>query len=118
MASPAVPERFMTARACLALPLAALLALAAAPPPPDPDAPAFREALARAGVQADTPSLLAFFRRRTPSGAEQARLAALVRRLGDEDFDTREQATRDLGDAGRAALPYLRAALADPDREV
>jgi hypothetical protein len=37
----------------------------------------------------------------------------LVRRLGSEDFETREAASKALNDLGEAALPALRAALAD-----
>jgi formylglycine-generating enzyme required for sulfatase activity len=49
---------------------------------------------------------------------EAARIAALVKQLGDEDFDIREKAQRDLEKAGEAALPALRKAEALPDLEV
>src|SRR5207245_208294 len=49
--------------------------------------------------------------------AERGRLADTVRRLGDDDFDTREKAAAELVRAGRKALPFLKPALRDDDRE-
>src|SRR5262245_17070049 len=74
--------------------------------------------LKAAGLASDGPALLRFFRQRTPTEAELARLAAEVRRLGADSFQERERATRQLRAAGRSALPLLRAAVNDPDPEV
>jgi hypothetical protein len=74
--------------------------------------------LREAGVSSDGPGLLDFFRRRTPSNEDLDRLRAAIRRLGDESFHVREQASRDLAAAGRASLPFLRPALEDADAEV
>src|SRR5262249_46223025 len=71
-----------------------------------------------AGLPTDGPGLLDFFRKRTLSNADQEKLQTLVRQLGDDTFRAREQATRELVKIGRAALPFLRPALTDPDAEV
>jgi HEAT repeat protein len=84
----------------------------------DPDLADAEKTLQEQKVAADGPSLLAFFRARTLSAADRARLADTVRRLGDESFAVREQASRALERAGRAALPFLRPARKDPDLEV
>ncbi|MHC4947032.1 MAG: hypothetical protein ACYTG1_02050 [Planctomycetota bacterium] len=51
-------------------------------------------------------------------GPARARVAELVRQLGDERFAVREAATEELWSLARYAEPALRAALADPDAEV
>src|SRR5712692_2542632 len=71
-----------------------------------------------AGLKTDGPALLDFFRKRTLSEADTAKLADTVRRLGDSSFAVREKATTDLITAGRNALPFLRPALKDPDLEI
>jgi HEAT repeat protein len=95
----------------------ALRALAAEPEP-DADLADAEKSLRDAGLSTDGPALLKFFRGRSPSEAEQARLAATVRQLGDESFTAREKASRNLVRAGRASLPFLRPALEDPDAEI
>src|SRR5262249_17975399 len=65
----------------------------------------------------DGPGLLAFLKSRTPSPDDQDRLARTVKQLGDDNFDVREKASEDLLAAGRAAIPFLRAAQSDPDLE-
>lgn len=85
----------------------------------DPEAVAADEAALRAaGLASDGPALLEFFRQRTLSAADRARLADTVRRLGDVSFRLREKASADLVAAGHAALPFLRLALQDPDLEI
>jgi HEAT repeat protein len=71
-----------------------------------------------AGVPTDGSSLLAFFKARTLTDAEFARLQESTRQLGDDDFHVREKATADLRAAGRAVLPFLRTALRDADPEI
>jgi hypothetical protein len=97
-----------------------LLLLAAAPPclPPDEDVRIAEQTLREAGVGLDGRSLLRFFRARTLSAGETERLARLTQDLGDDSFDIRERATRQLIAAGRAAATFLRAAQRDPDLEV
>jgi hypothetical protein len=89
-----------------------------ADPEADPDVVQAERTLHEAGVATDGPGLLAYLRARTLSPEEQDRLGSLVRRLGDGDFEVREQASRDLVRAGRAALPHLRLAVNDADLEV
>jgi hypothetical protein len=74
--------------------------------------------LKSAGLAIDGPGLLEIIRQRTPSETERERLANLVRQLGDPLFIAREQASTDLRTAARAALPFLRPALHDPDPEI
>lgn len=74
--------------------------------------------LKNAGIAADGAGLLDFFRKRTVSEADQARLAQTVRRLGENAFAEREKASRELIAAGRLAVPYLKQALKDADLEV
>jgi HEAT repeat protein len=77
------------------------------------------EALLRAaGVPADGPALLDFFRSRTLDGTDGAQIKALVRQLGDDAFTVREQASRKLVAIGPRAREVLRAALSDPDPEI
>jgi hypothetical protein len=77
--------------------------------------PVDEQILKQAGVGTDDMSLLNFFRQRTPNDAE---IRALVRKLGDDDFQTREKASRELTNLGPPAIPYLREALKTGDPEV
>jgi hypothetical protein len=74
--------------------------------------------LRAAQIPDDGAGLLTYFRRRTLSSAERARLADLVKRLGDEDFAEREKAVAGLVAAGPTVRPLLLPALRDPDLEV
>jgi hypothetical protein len=85
---------------------------------PDPEVAYAERALKEDGLPTDGASLLAFFRMRTLSTADQERLTRAVHHLGDEKFAVREQASRDLILAGRGALPFLRTGLTDPDPEI
>ena len=71
-----------------------------------------------AGLPTDGPALLKYFRDRTPTEANRARLAELVRQLGHRSFQVREKATRQLMSAGEMALPFLKPALKDADVEI
>src|SRR5262249_56994311 len=70
------------------------------------------------GLRTDAACLLGFFRQRTLSDADQARLAAKVRFLGDRSFQVREKTTQELIAAGRLAVPFLRPAVHDVDLEI
>src|SRR5262249_33138620 len=63
-------------------------------------------------------SLLQEFRTRTLSGAQLAHVRELIRRLGDESFPVREQASAQLAKLGKSGAALLRAALDSPDAEV
>jgi hypothetical protein len=71
-----------------------------------------------AGIGSDGPALLAYLKAQTPTETDRARLAAAAQRLGHRSFTVREKALRTLTGAGRPALPYLKAALANRDLEV
>ena len=53
----------------------------------------------------------------TPAAAAAPDIGALIRQLADDNFHTREQATRKIWDLGEAALPALREAVASADPE-
>src|ERR1700683_5800503 len=73
----------------------------------DEDLKAAEKILADAKVQADGPSLLAFFRQRTLSEPDRKKLAGIVLKLGDDEFDLRLKAFRELQAAGGSARPFL-----------
>jgi HEAT repeat protein len=74
--------------------------------------------LRQAKVPGDGPALLAFFRQRTLTPTNQARLADLIKKLGHDDFATRLKAHRELLAAGPSALDLLRHAEKNPDPEI
>jgi HEAT repeat protein len=105
----------------LVLPLAVGLLAAdepAKPAEPDPELVYAERVLKDANVTADGPGLLAFFKARTLRPADQQRLVAAVKKLGDDNFEVRERATAELVAAGRLAFAYLRPALKSTDPEV
>ncbi len=88
--------------------------------PAEPDAELLyaEKVLKEANVSPDGPGLLAFFRARTLTQAEQDRLAGAINNLGDDSFEVREKASADLTAAGRLALAYLKPALEAKDIEI
>ncbi len=74
--------------------------------------------LAQNMVPTDGPGLLAFVRRLVPDEKSETRLKKLVKQLGDDDFDAREEASRLLVAAGAPARPFLQEALKETDAEV
>jgi len=84
----------------------------------DPEVGFAEQTLKGAGVATDGAGLLDFFKTRTLSPADQERLAGTIRLLGDDSFEVREQASKTLSAAGRPAVPFLKAALDDADREI
>ena len=85
---------------------------------PDPQVTYDEATLRSKGIATDGPGLLAYFKARTLSAADLDRLAATVRNLGDNDFETREKASHDLIAAGRPAFQFLKSALNDSDLEI
>jgi hypothetical protein len=75
------------------------------------------QVLKNAGIATDGAALLEYFRRRTPSGAEQAALKQRASQLGSSVHGLRVKATDDLIRAGRAALPWLREVAKKSDAE-
>jgi HEAT repeat protein len=105
-----------------ARPLAVALLLAAtvarAEPPAAPDTADDEKLLAEAGIKTDGPALVGYLRGRVPEEVSAEKLAAMVRQLGDDDFDVREKASAGLRALGVRALPALRRAAASEDAEV
>ena len=66
-----------------------------------------RQLLKDAGQAADGPALLEFFRQRTIDDTPRRRLAVLIQQLGDDDFETREKASREIVALGPVAQPAL-----------
>jgi hypothetical protein len=77
-------------------------------------------AVRAAGLKADDPAgLVGYFRKRTLSDADLARIRAVIRRMGDERFEERLKASEEAETFGVAAIGPLRAAAqSDPDPEV
>jgi len=59
-------------------------------------------------IKTDGPGLLAFFRKRSLTEAEQQRLQTSIRQLGSEAFKARAQASNDIALIGPPALPFLK----------
>jgi hypothetical protein len=101
----------------LLLLFAALPAVRAADP--DPIQVADERILKEAKLGTDGPALLAYFRARIPAEAIKESVEALIKQLGDDDFQTRETATEALIALGGQAAPLLRlAAKESPDADV
>lgn len=71
-----------------------------------------------AGLKGEGPDLLEYFRQRTLKAPDPKTIAALVKQLGDEDFDTREKAFTTLVGMGASALAGIKEGENDPDLEV
>jgi hypothetical protein len=73
--------------------------------------------LQQAGLAADGPGLLAYFRQQT-TGANPQQIQDLIGQLGDPSFRARERASERLVALRARALPYLRRAAGASDAEV
>src|SRR5689334_13580279 len=71
-----------------------------------------------AGVKTDGPGLVEFFRKQTVSEEQRREVGKLIKQLGDDDFEVRENATRKLTALGHAAAPALRQARDHRDLEI
>ena len=76
------------------------------------------KALREAGLATDSATLVKFLNDHSPGKSEAGQVDRLVRQLGDEDFEKREQAGTNLIIAGEAAVERLREATQDADAEV
>jgi HEAT repeat protein/outer membrane protein assembly factor BamB len=76
-----------------------------------------RDAWASWWTNTDGPALLREFRQRTLRPEDRKKLEVLIRQLGDESFDAREQAVPAVVAFGLRAMPLLRAAGGDTDVE-
>jgi hypothetical protein len=69
-------------------------------------------------IPLDGPGLLTFFKDRTANLTDAARVAKLIKQLGAEDFEDREDASRQLIALGSRVLKELQDATKNPDIEV
>jgi hypothetical protein len=74
--------------------------------------------LRAAKVGVDGPALLEFVRGQSQGGGRIDQMKELVRKLGDDDFEVREKAVKELTALGKAAVPLLRDATKSADPEV
>jgi HEAT repeat protein len=74
--------------------------------------------LQSAQLKTDDAALLELLRKRTVKDTEVDKVRALIKSLGNDDFNVREKATADLVRLGSLADPFLREALKNPDPEV
>ncbi len=99
----------MSPTACWLLTGAIVCGMGESPSPSPPAQTDAEELLLRvASVALDGPSLREFFRRQTPSAADQKRLQGLIDGLGSERFSVRQKASADLIQVGSPALFALR----------
>ena len=71
-----------------------------------------------AGLGTNGADVLAFFRKRTLSADDLRTVPLLIRQLGDNEFDKREEATKKLAEFGPPIVALLRPVLKDDDAEV
>lgn len=69
------------------------------------------------GISTDGPGLVTFFRLRSSNAATPERLASLIERLGDKSPILAQKASGELASLGMPAVPFLRQAIKDPDRQ-
>ncbi|MHB1424723.1 MAG: HEAT repeat domain-containing protein [Gemmataceae bacterium] len=69
------------------------------------------------GITADGPSLLAYFRVRSRGEAKPEHLTALIEQMGDKSPLAARKAASELAALGALAIPALRQAVKDPDRQ-
>jgi len=77
-----------------------------------------RDSLKRAAVALDGAAARAYLRKLIPTKAEQEALLDWIAKLGNPAFNVRERATEQLKKGGVQAIPYLRQAAKNPDKEV
>ncbi len=85
---------------------------------PEPMTAADEQLLRSAKVGTDDADLLEFFRGRTVSEADRAKIDDLIKQLGDNSFKVRQKATADLIRFGPAVIKFLAEHLQDKDLEV
>jgi HEAT repeat protein len=84
----------------------------------EPDTSEEEQVLKSANVGTDPAALMQYLKKLTLNEGAEEKIKKLIVQLGDDDFDTREAASRDLKSRGPVALPFLRAAKKNTDPEV
>lgn len=77
-----------------------------------------RQELQAAGVPADGPALLTYFKQRIASAVDDNSIRALIAKFGDDDFEVRQQATEEVERLGVTAARVLMQSRDHPDPEV
>jgi HEAT repeat protein len=77
-----------------------------------------KKLLQQANLPTDAPGLLHFFNNRTFNDASRQRATELIKQLGNDDFDVREKAMKDIVSLGSVAESFLRRATDNTDPEV
>jgi len=110
----------MTRKPWILLAPLALLAFFVAPARTADDDDVIKEDLATlkaANLDTDTKALVSLIKKRTVSENTRTKIAGFIKQLGAEDFDDREQASKELVEMGAVARPQLTNALKDEDLE-
>lgn len=94
--------------------LLACLPAAGSPPSEEADQQLLRDGK----IPTEGPALLDFFKQRAAGAGDVGSVGVLIRRLGDDDFFVREDASHRLKSLGGRGRVPLRQALTDPDVEV
>jgi len=76
------------------------------------------EMLKAADIPDEGEPLLKFFQQRTLSEGDRVKILALIRQLGDDSFDVREEASEKVEQFGLAAIGLLRQSERDADAEI
>ncbi|WP_020472688.1 hypothetical protein [Zavarzinella formosa] len=76
------------------------------------------ETIKSGGYADDVKSLTDFFRNHTVKETDKAKVLALIKKLGDDSFESRQDASRELGKSGVGAIALIRTALKDGDPEI
>ncbi len=91
-------------------------------PAPAPASPTFEisdeQILKDNKTPTDGPGLVEFFRRHVAQAGDEGRIKKLIRQLGDDDFNQREDASLQLSGLGLRARPFLQEAASDADAEI
>jgi HEAT repeat protein len=95
-----------------------LFSSSAAPPATDQTDDPDEQFLREAKLATDNASLIAFLIKRSDHDDDLLHLDRLIRQLGDPTPAKREEASQKLAAIGLAALPALRDALKNPDKEI
>src|SRR5262245_52018609 len=77
-----------------------------------------QEILRSAGVATDAAGLVGYLRKSVLTEADRAKIEGLVQQLASDRFAAREEATEKLVAIGHPAIPFLRLAARNSNREV
>jgi HEAT repeat protein len=84
----------------------------------DPSRQKCRDEWAKWWLGTEGPGLVEELRKRTPADSDRETAQALIKKLGDDDFDTREKAEEALRKMGPFIIPLLRRAANGTDEDV